>query len=65
MFGYSTVAGATDTPGAAAGPVCETRRRRSTDRRRLFEHLHDPVPRFRIDRVLAGPAATHLRYVRA
>jgi dihydrofolate reductase len=33
--------------------------------RRLFEHLHDPGPRFRIDRVLAGPAATHVRYVRA
>jgi dihydrofolate reductase len=32
--------------------------------RRLFENLHDPVPQFRIDRVLDGPAATHLRYVR-
>lgn len=33
--------------------------------RRLFENLGNPLPRFRIDRVLAGPAATHLRYVRA
>lgn len=33
--------------------------------RRLFENLGDPLPRFRIDRVLAGTAATHLRYVRA
>ena len=32
--------------------------------RRLFERLNDPAPRFRIDTVLAGPAATHLRYVR-
>ena len=32
--------------------------------RRLFEHLGDPGPRFRIDRVLDGPDATHLRYVR-
>ena len=32
--------------------------------RRLFENLSDPGPRFRIDRVLDGPAATHLRYVR-
>jgi dihydrofolate reductase len=32
--------------------------------RRLFEHLHDPAPKFRIDEVLDGPAATHLRYVR-
>ena len=32
--------------------------------RRLFEHLREPLPRFRIDRVLAGPAATHLKYVR-
>lgn len=32
--------------------------------RRLFENLREPVPRFRIDRVLDGPAATHLRYVR-
>jgi dihydrofolate reductase len=32
---------------------------------RLFENLGDPGPRFRIDRVLHGPAATHLRYVRA
>lgn len=32
--------------------------------RRLFEKLREPGPQFRIDRVLAGPAATHLRYVR-
>jgi hypothetical protein len=33
--------------------------------RRLFEKLREPAPHFRIDKVLAGPAATHLRYVRA
>jgi dihydrofolate reductase len=33
--------------------------------RRLFENLREPAPRFRIDQVLDGPAATHLRYVRA
>jgi dihydrofolate reductase len=33
--------------------------------RRLFEHLREPAPKFRIDKVLDGPAATHLRYVRA
>ncbi|HEY3493320.1 MAG TPA: dihydrofolate reductase family protein [Polyangiaceae bacterium] len=33
--------------------------------RRLFENLHASVSQFRIDDVLAGPAATHLRYVRA
>src|SRR4051794_40658685 len=32
--------------------------------RRLFENLGEPGPRFRIDTVLAGSAATHLRYVR-
>jgi dihydrofolate reductase len=32
--------------------------------RRLFEHLREPAPQFRIDRVLDGPAATHVRYVR-
>ncbi len=32
--------------------------------RRLFERIGDPGPRFRIARVLEGPAATHLRYVR-
>jgi dihydrofolate reductase len=32
--------------------------------RRLFENLGAPGPQFRIDRVLDGPAATHLRYVR-
>lgn len=32
--------------------------------RRLFENLSEPGPQFRIDRVLDGPAATHLRYVR-
>lgn len=33
--------------------------------RRLFENLGEPVPRFRIDKVVDSPAATHLRYVRA
>lgn len=33
--------------------------------RRLFEHLQDPAPQFRIDKVLNTPDATHLRYVRA
>lgn len=32
--------------------------------RRLFENLRDPGPQFRIERVIDGPAATHLRYVR-
>jgi dihydrofolate reductase len=32
--------------------------------RRLFENLHEPLPKFRIDRVVDSPAATHLRYVR-
>jgi hypothetical protein len=32
--------------------------------RRLFEHLREPVPPYRIDRVVDGPAATHVRYVR-
>ena len=32
--------------------------------RRLFENLREPGPQFRIDTVLDGPAATHLRYVR-
>jgi dihydrofolate reductase len=32
--------------------------------RRLFENLREPVPQFRIEKVLDGPAATHLRYVR-
>jgi dihydrofolate reductase len=32
--------------------------------RRLFENVHEAGPQFRIDKVLAGPAATHLRYVR-
>lgn len=32
--------------------------------RRLFENLHEPLPQFRIDRVLESPTATHLRYVR-
>jgi dihydrofolate reductase len=32
--------------------------------RRLFENLNEPGPQFRIDRVLDGPSATHLRYVR-
>ena len=29
--------------------------------RRLFEHLREPVPRFRIDKVVEGSGATHLR----
>ncbi len=32
--------------------------------RRLFDNLRETPPRFRIDRVLDTPAATHLRYVR-
>jgi dihydrofolate reductase len=32
--------------------------------RRLFQNLREPGPRFRIERVLDTPAATHLRYVR-
>jgi dihydrofolate reductase len=32
--------------------------------RRLFENLHESVSQFRIDNVLDGPTATHLRYVR-
>jgi dihydrofolate reductase len=32
--------------------------------RRLFENLRGPGPQFRIGSVLAGPDATHLRYVR-
>jgi dihydrofolate reductase len=32
--------------------------------RRLFENLREPAAQFRIDRVLDGPAATHVRYVR-
>lgn len=32
--------------------------------RRLFENLHESVSQFRIDHVLDGPTATHLRYVR-
>jgi dihydrofolate reductase len=32
--------------------------------RRLFENLREAGPQFRIDKVLDGPAATHLRYVR-
>jgi len=33
--------------------------------RRLFENVRDPLPQFAIDRVLAGPQSTHIRYVRA
>ena len=32
--------------------------------RRLFEGVGEPASRFRIDRVVDSPAATHLRYVR-
>ncbi len=31
---------------------------------RLFENLRKPGSQFRIDKVVDGPAATHLRYVR-
>jgi riboflavin biosynthesis pyrimidine reductase len=33
--------------------------------RRLFENVSSETPGFRIADVLAGPDATHLRYVRA
>ena len=33
--------------------------------RRLFEHLRDPLPQWRIDRVVESADATHVRYVRA
>jgi dihydrofolate reductase len=32
--------------------------------RRPFENLGEPGPQFRIDKVIEGPTATHLRYVR-
>jgi dihydrofolate reductase len=32
--------------------------------RRLFENLSEPGPQFRVDEVIDGSAATHLRYVR-
>ena len=32
--------------------------------RRLFENLGEPSPTFRIESVVPGPAATHVRYVR-
>ncbi len=32
--------------------------------RRLFENIGEPQHQFRIDRILDGPHATHLRYVR-
>lgn len=32
--------------------------------RRLFENMKDPMPQFKIDKVLESPKATHLRYVR-
>jgi hypothetical protein len=32
--------------------------------RRLFENISERGPQFRIERVLDGSAATHLRYVR-
>ena len=35
-----------------------------TSGRRLFENIGESVSQFRIDNVLAGPHATHLRYVR-
>ena len=33
--------------------------------RRLFENIQESVSQFKIDNVLHGPSATHLRYVRA
>jgi hypothetical protein len=33
--------------------------------RRLFENVREGVAKFRIDKVLEGKTATHLRYVRA
>lgn len=32
--------------------------------RRLFENVREPLPQFRIDKVVDSPAATHVRYVR-
>jgi Dihydrofolate reductase len=32
--------------------------------RRLFENVSESIPRFRIDKVVDSPAATHVRYVR-
>ncbi|BCT91389.1 deaminase [Lysobacter helvus] len=32
--------------------------------RRLFENVREPLPQFKVDHVLAGPDATHVRYVR-
>jgi len=32
--------------------------------RRLFENLNESIPEFRIDKVVEGSAASHLRYVR-
>jgi len=32
--------------------------------RHLFENLREPVPRFRMGKLVDSPAATHLRYVR-
>ena len=32
--------------------------------RRLFESLREPMPQFRIDKMVDSPLATHLRYVR-
>ena len=32
--------------------------------RRLFDNLREPLPRFRIDKVVESAGATHLRYVR-
>jgi dihydrofolate reductase len=31
---------------------------------RLFENLHEPLPQFRVDRVIEDAAATYLRYTR-
>jgi len=50
--------GAVDELEIALVPVC------FGSGRRLFENLRDPGLQFRIDKVVDGPAATHLRYVR-
>ena len=50
--------GVVDEPEIALAPILVGRGLR------LFENLREPGPQFRIDSVLDGPAATHLRYVR-
>ncbi len=50
--------GAVDELEIALAPIC------FGSGRRLFENLREPGPQFRIERVLEGSTATHLRYVR-